>query len=78
MNDHRVTSYRLKALPGARFIRRHVSVVPTDGELYFIDRGTEDVAVGYSGAFYRGGSWFDLKSRPIDPPTYWTEALTDG
>lgn len=79
MTNETITTYRLKLLPSAQFIRRPVSIPPANGKLCFVDRGTADVADRYSGALYQDGSWLDLNKRPLKiPPTYWTEMITDG
>jgi hypothetical protein len=78
MIEQKITTYRLTHLPGAKFVRRPVSIPPKDGALCFIDRGTADVANWPTGAWYRDGRWLDMRDQPLKmPPTFWTEVIKD-
>lgn len=74
-----VTRYRLNVLPQMQFVRRPASMLPEDGTMCLIDRGTVERADRYTPATYRDGKWCNLSGRPFSqPPTFWTEMMSDG
>lgn len=78
MSGDQTTTYRLKHLPGAHFIRRPASIPPENGKLCFIDRGTATCADRYSVATYVDGEWRNSRNKPLaSPPTFWTEMVKD-
>jgi hypothetical protein len=79
MSTEVITTYRLKHLPGAQCIRRPASILPENGKLCFIDRGTATRADRYCVATFVDGEWRNSKNRPLaSPPTYWTEMVPDA
>jgi len=79
MTQDQITTYRLKHLPGAHFVRRPVSIKPTDGAVCWVDRGTATTAERYQVGIFADGEWRNGKGKPLaSPPTFWTEMVKDA
>lgn len=57
-----------------RFVRRPVSRPPNDGQICFVDGGTErGYSNGQTVAIYKGGRFTNDRGKPLRfEPTFWT------
>lgn len=77
--DDEITIYRIKLLPGARFIRRPATILPEEGAICWIDNGTAKTAERYRTARFVDGRWCGVGGKPLaSPPKFWTEMIPDA